>query len=143
MPRLANLVVILRRLMPLSIILRVEKNKYELGWESTIEDFSDNRTPQRLKPRVVYSYPNVKLLPISVIAIGLSIDYLSDASTIQKTIDMLEAGKGDAGDYKKQKTRKQIVGGVFLAAGLVNLFFVFEKVKVRTDGQQVMLSYAF
>jgi hypothetical protein len=80
------------------------------------------------KIRENFTYPNTRLIPISLIAFGLSYDLFFSAK------DLHPDG---------EKHRAIVPGVLFLAAGVVNLVFVFEKVEVQTDAEKVKLSYTF
>ncbi|MDP1675676.1 MAG: hypothetical protein Q8L88_02330 [Bacteroidota bacterium] len=92
-----------------------------------------------------YEYPNLKLIPVTVISFALAIDYFTEASDIQSSIDKLKESipNGDYSSVESQKSRKQLIGGVCVAAGIINLIFSLERVEIRTDGQQLSLSYTF
>lgn len=115
-------------LFALADILKIE---YGLVDTNQVSTFGKSELPaadilSEIKTKTNFIYPNTKLLPMSLIAFGFSYYYLSSA-----------------GDLPTKKDRV-IVPGIFcLAAGVVNLVFVFERVEVRTDGKNLELSYVF
>ena len=74
-----------------------------------------------------YKYPNLKLLPISVIAFTLSWSYFDGVSELPK----------------KYKTKRIIQGSLFLAAGVVNLLISFKQVEVTSRNNMISLNYRF
>jgi hypothetical protein len=116
-------------LFPLSDILKIEHGPVDTTRASTfqkIESPSGMDMLSTMKAKQNFIYPNTKLIPISLIAFGFSYYYLSSA-----------------GDLSTKKDRVIVPGVLCLAAGVVNLVFVFEKVEVQMDGEKINLSYAF
>lgn len=83
-----------------------------------------------------YTYPNIILLPISVIAFGLAWDYFEDVSILQKY-------KSPSSEWKSAKTRKTILGVAFALAGVVNTIIAFEKVEVKVSPNSLSFVYHF
>ncbi len=77
-------------------------------------------------------YPNLKLLPISIIAFGLSYDFFQTASDI-----------GDSPDPNGIKSRKTILGIICLGAGIANAVISFQSVEVKATPNSLTLSYRF
>jgi hypothetical protein len=142
--------------IPLISIYKVETNNYGTEQKIFIERFPYDELsptskdslltkPFSISPRIQYSYPNLYLLPVSILAFGLSFDYFYTASEYQDILDAsTPASQKILGfDYKKAKLRKQILGSIFLATGISLLPFTFERVEIRTDGQHLALIYSF
>lgn len=74
-----------------------------------------------------YEYPNLKIIPISIISFAFSWDYYATASI----------------SGEKEKTRRNAIATMFLAAGILNTVFAFEKVEVTIAPNQLSLNYNF
>jgi len=90
-----------------------------------------------------YTYPNIILLPISVIAFGLAWDYFEDVSQLSETIDQFQKLKLDTSKLESSKTRKTILGVAFALAGVVNTIIAFEKVEVKVSPNSLSFVYHF
>ncbi|APF16979.1 hypothetical protein Calab_1516 [Caldithrix abyssi DSM 13497] len=103
------------------------------------------------------SYPNFKLITLSIVSFALSYDYFKEANNIQKFINfndfLIRSYIGDEklekeyldliDDLKSQKKRKQIIGTVFMASGIINAIISFKKVQIKASPQSLSLSYRF
>ncbi len=137
--------------VPVVAILKLEKNNYGPERELIVEKSSENgfrsmSTPtEQITPRYEYNYPNAKLVPISIMAFGFAYNFFSEASALQNLADIEKKTTPNV-DYSyldRQKSQKQIIGGIFIAAGIVNLFFVLDRVRVEATptGAQVDVNF--
>lgn len=96
------------------------------------------------KEKKTYAYPNLKLLPISFIALALTYDYLMEASEIKKVIGDLEKLNIKPEDSLKSKMeRKEILGYIFLGTAIINTFISFNRVEVNANLNELWISYKF
>jgi endonuclease YncB( thermonuclease family) len=89
--------------------------------------------------------PYLPLLAISIASFALAWDYFSQASDIQKAIDVYKTilPKGDYSDLESSETRKTVVAITCLTAGIITTLFSLKEVQVRTDLRSLTLSYRF
>lgn len=92
---------------------------------------------------VIVTRPNLKLLPLSVVAFALSWDYIQQSSDLDDLIDLYKDAEIDVSGLESQQTRKTILGVTFLAAGIVNLWISLETVEVRAQGTSLSVAYKF
>lgn len=91
-----------------------------------------------------YTYPNVKLLPISFIAFALTYDYLKEASEIKKVIeDLEELNIKPEKSLKRKMERKITLGYIFLGTGVINTFISFNRIELYAEPNELWLSYKF
>jgi hypothetical protein len=99
-------------------------------------------TPTKKK---VFEYPNLKLLPISVLSIALSVDYLMDANKIDEDIDDIKKiyPKQDVSSMEGERNRKRLLGITFSLVGLVNTLISIQSVEVSASPNSLSVSYRF
>jgi len=90
-----------------------------------------------------YTYPNIRLLPLSIVAFGLAWDYYSDVSQLNESIDFFNKYKADVSALETARTRKTILGTAFLIAGIYNLFVSFDRVEVNATQNSLSVMYRF
>ena len=97
----------------------------------------DTTTPDNLPMNLeaaAPSRPNLKLLPISVIAFGLTWDFLARASDAGKAIDEINKRppdvRGDTSDLEALRTRTTILGIACGVAGIINIIITVSPVEV-------------
>jgi hypothetical protein len=83
------------------------------------------------------------LLPISLLAFGLTWDFFTQASDAGKAIDDLNKLKLDTSDLEAMKTRKTILGIVCAVVGVVNTVIAVFPVQVRANSNSLTVSYNF
>ena len=93
------------------------------------------------EPITDYEQPNLKLLPISVIAFLLAYDNLYEIKDLNDLID-ISSGK-DKSKYEEKRSRKLAMGVAFLLTGVVNTVIAFERVEIRADMNSVGVGYRF
>lgn len=81
---------------------------------------------------VIVTHPNLKLLPLSIVAFGLSWDYFTQASDL-----------ADIPGAESDKTRKTILGVAFLAAGIANTAISLQTVEVKASPSSIAIAYKF
>lgn len=102
------------------------------------------RDPQLIDAKNEPKYPNMILLPVSLIAFALTYDSFMAASDLSKSIDEYkDIPEVDTGDLESQRTRKIIVGSVYLIAGIFNTFICFRTIEVSAKNNSLTLSYKF
>jgi len=88
-------------------------------------------------------YPNLKLLPISVIAFALAWDYGSQINDISKSIKSAKENGWPYNYLESQRTRKRILFVGFIAAGIANAIISFQSVEVSATSNKISLTYRF
>ena len=87
------------------------------------------------------TYPNLYFLPISMVAVGLSIDYFLDATDLTDEIERFEeenqflplAQQTDVSPFKSTRTRKIIFGIVSLVGGVATFVFSLQSEVVQVQ----------
>ena len=126
-------------------ILRIVEKPFDPNIETEVikasEDFtlSDSDKP----PTIKKEFPNLILLPVSVLSFLLSWDYFSQASDIQNTIDVFKDLGGDTDELESTKTRKTIIGVGCAAIGVVSAIIAFTPKEIRISSNQISLNYHF
>lgn len=153
------------RSLSLENILKITRSPYDPDKDSYYEDIPDlpveigsNRpatisSMKRPLPKVADStkvihipveYPNPKLLPLSILAFGLSWDYLKEASDAGAQIDQQNKLPGaDTSPLVTLRDRKTFLGVIFLGAGIINAVISLQAIEIRTSNDSVTLSYSF
>ena len=96
-----------------------------LGQQASVSDSTGSKI----------QYPNLKLLPVAVVALGMSWSYFEDVGTI-------EHGDPNTRDWGEHN-RKLVLASAFLVAGITDLWISFDRVEVRASTQSVSVSYRF
>ena len=153
------------RTFPLSAVEKLDPVKFDSLYESGFGRWKDldpivSAPSQKPSEPVIrkrgakYEYPNLKLIPVSIISFAFCYDYFSSASNLTETtppitgVAAIDAAAKDAANKANEtisstKSRYNIIGAMFLAAGIINTVFVFEKIEIKTDGQQLTMAYIF
>lgn len=106
-------------------------------------------SPVLAKPDYKVRYPNMKLLPVTFIAVALSWDFFAQASDIGDAIDAnnqtaaLLKITADNSSLQSQETRKTILGVTFLLAAVANTVLCFGDVEVIPASNSLTLAYHF
>jgi hypothetical protein len=90
-----------------------------------------------------YSTPNLKLLPISLLAGLLVYDYFSDAGDIQDQIDAYAKLKLNTDDLDSKKSRKTIMGITCVVVAVINTVISFQHVEIEANQDKVALNYKY
>jgi len=117
---------------PLTTIEEIIRSPYDPSKPSpylSAKELTGNPEPTTSGVSLKNDYPNLKLLPVSIIAFGLSWDYFKRAS------DLSSAGF--------ENTRETVLGAVFIGAGIVNAIISFQSVEVKASANNLSLSYRF
>ena len=96
--------------------------------------------------KTLYTYPNLKLLPISIISFALMWDYICQIRDINDILDVLDDLNDDpdvTNKWEKDKTRKTICCVTFGVFGFMNTIYSFEKIEVKATPNSILLSYKF
>lgn len=163
------------RRVPLENVLFIESKAYDADELSFLEKFDltamafDTTSPlalrlspavrqqlrdelamQKLESAKKYERPNLKLLPISVVAAAVAVDMFIDADDLGDAIENLRKYGGDTelqselqSQLESQKNRKIIIGGICAAASLINLYFALQEVEVKGGPNSITISYNF
>ncbi len=99
--------------------------------------------PKIYNQEVNVTYPNIYLLPLSFIALGLAWDYFEDVSQLNQSIDFYKKYNGDTSDLESARTRKTILGITFIAAGVLNTVFALKTVEIKASSNSLSLVYRF
>jgi len=86
-------------------------------------------------------YPNMKLLPVSMIAFTLAYMSFDAIEDVPKNTDLNTIKH--VSDIKEDNSKNKIYLGIYLAAGVINTFFVFQSVQVYADDKTAGLSIEF
>lgn len=140
------------RLHPLNNIYRInrfvadttiESSFVEVAKESEVASMMNMRAASKEKKN--FTYPNLILLPLSLVATAVAIDYFGQATDNQNEIDARKkiAPNGDYGSLEDVVMRKKTIAYFFIGAGVLNAVFAVLPVEVRITPNEVKLSYAF
>ncbi len=89
------------------------------------------------------THPNIYLLPMSVVALGLAWDYFQDVSQLNQSIDSYKKSNSDTSEMESARNRKTVLGITFLAAGVINTVFALKTVEVKATSSSLGLVYHF
>jgi len=140
------------RHFPLSTIDAITKADYDYTQPSpyyTSEQFMNDPlaqvhpAPTGITGAVIVTRPNLKLLPLSLLAVGLSWDYFAQASDLGDLIDATSKFGGDTSELESAHTRKTILGVTFLAAGIVNAYISLQSVEIKASPNSIAIAYKF
>lgn len=90
-----------------------------------------------------YTYPNAKLLPVTLIAFVLFWDSFAEVSDLNGQIDDRKKLNVDTSELESRRNRKALMGVVFVDAGLLNTAIALKRVKVVAGSNSLGLSYSF
>jgi hypothetical protein len=109
--------------------------------EETLNDKNALPTLLMQKKKVKLTF----LLPVSVIAFGLTYDYLKQADNIQSTIDFYKKynPNTDTGSLESEKSRKTVLGVLFGLVGVANTILSFQEVEIYSTPSEIGISYNF
>lgn len=156
---LAQLVKIVRLEIDPSEGPRMEKYDDNLA-KSYLEETTKNAQSNRdnrdslLNKNIIYrrySYPNIKMLPISFVCLLLMYDNFDQVGKLNDAIDL--ANKNNQGSniiiqvdnspLEKEKTKRTILAVSFGILAIWNTVYSVEKVELKTGPDGVTLSYNF
>lgn len=130
---------------------KIERGKEDIFYLYlySAEDKKLHRIPRTRIKEIIYSeqmittyeQPNLKLLPVSVIAFLLAYDNLYEIKDLNDRIDTL-SGKQKR-DAKEERTRKLVLGVTFLMTGAINTLIAFERVEIQVDMDSFGVGYKF
>jgi hypothetical protein len=97
------------------------------------------------------SRPNLKLLPISIIAFGLTWDFFADASDIGDSIEQINKAnaqlpadlRADTSHLQAVKTRKTVLGIACAVVGVINTFVSLSPVEIKATSNSLTVNYNF
>lgn len=99
------------------------------------------------KSMATESRPNLKLLPISVLAFGLTWDFFARASDAGNAIDEINklppALRPDTSDLEALRSRRTILGIACAVVGVINTVIAVLPVQIRANSSSVTVSYNF
>lgn len=87
--------------------------------------------------------PNLKLLPITLIATAICIDAANDISNINDAINQRRAAGMDYHDLEVDRNWKRITFATAAIAGAINLYISIKPIKIRSKNGMVSLVYHF
>ena len=91
-----------------------------------------------------YIFPNKKFFPVTILALSLSIDSFITASDLN---DIIKKNKDlpnvDNSSLEEQRNRRYIFGTIYCLVGIINTFFMLEKVELNANSNTFGLSYKF
>jgi hypothetical protein len=90
-----------------------------------------------------YYYPNINLLPVSIISFALAYDNFSEISQLDKAIDNFKILKLDTSELESTKGKKMLLGGIFILIGVANLGFVAQEVEIKAMHNSLSIVYNF
>lgn len=93
--------------------------------------------------KTLYTYPNIELLPISIISFALMWDYICQIKDINDAIKGSDEVGLNLNNLKKDKTRKAICCVAFGFVGLGNTIYSLKKIEVKASPNSILLSYKF
>lgn len=95
-------------------------------------------------------FSNLKYLPFSFLAFGLSWDFFEDVSLMNKKImpyyknrELPKDERIQFDEYKAIRARKYILGSAFFIAGIFDLFYSIIPVDVQIEPDEIKVSYNF
>ena len=120
-------------------VYRIEGN-----WDPQKTTFIEDRQGKQLpdiRP-IRKERRNINYLPVALISLGLSWDFLAEANDIDKTIEGLPDGI-EKDRLDGSQGRKRILGFTFLGIGVGALFYSFLEVPVYPTANGVALTIRF
>lgn len=112
--------------------------------ENNFPSQSETRLFQEpVQPPRSLSYPNIILLPVSILSFGLAWDYFEQVDDIGETIDNFKKVQSNTSSLETTKSRKTILGIGFLIVGVLNTVISLQSVEVNASENSIKLSYKF
>lgn len=118
--------------------------KYEwIRQDEIIEPFKKKESTANVFAKKQYEYPNMNLLPLSIVCFALGWDFLASAKDYSDAIEELNKYNIINTELKSDKNRKTIVGVLLVSAGIANTIISFQSVEVKVSLNSVTLNYNF
>jgi predicted phage tail protein len=126
----------------------IKEKTIEESKKRTIKNILLTQEKDRIKLGIIKEtrYPYLKLLPLGILALGLSYDSFCDAVDASDSINDLKKINGNANisQLRSRQSRKTILGVVYAVAGLFTCGVAFEpEIVLTVEDNSIVINYRF
>lgn len=98
---------------------------------------------QSLADSTAYRQPNLKMLPITILAFAICIDQANDIGNINDAINQRKELGLDYHDLTVDLNWKKVTFTTAAITGIINLFISLRKVEIKPKNNRISLYYHF